>query len=172
MLSKKQYKRKILLKKIFIILFLLFTLTIILLFFEKKFFINKSEIKLNKNKEIKKIYFQLPYIYDPKAVLKAKYLNLSNYPSYQLIKCIIDNKCEDNNLLITAYIYKNANKTFCNNLENNIRINNKKFYIENLKDVKKVCKVFYLIKEHKLKKKSVLMLLSQQFAQLILSMEK
>jgi hypothetical protein len=150
MISKEEYKRRTLVKKISIFL-LFFAVIVLITFFIWKSFLKSENIE--KKQKIEKVYFQLPYIYDPKAVLKAKYLNLSNYTSYQLIECIVNNKCANTNLLITAYLYKNANKSFCDSLENNLTVNERKFYIENLEDVKKVCKVFYLMKEHKLEKK-------------------
>jgi hypothetical protein len=154
MISKEEYKRRKLLKKIFFFLTLLLLVVLaginFLSYFNKNFEGKKGKII---NKKVEKVYFQLPYIYDPKAVLKAQYLNLTNYPAYELTKCLIKGECKDKQLLITAYIYKNANKSFCENLKNNLTIKNKVFYVENLNDLKKVCKVFYLMKEHKLKEK-------------------
>jgi len=112
-----------------------------------------NEIKKN-SKTIKEIYYSLPFIFDAKAALKAQYLDLRNYTPLKFVECLKNlRECQNDNLLITAYIYKKANKEFCNNLNEKLNINGKEFKVLNLETLKEVCKVFYKMKNKTLEKK-------------------
>ena len=152
-------------KKAKIIFEIIVLAILVLVFISLLVFLPKEEKENNINKDdyqdkgkiedqITEIYYRVPFIFDSKAVLKAQYLNLSDYEPLNFIKCLRNiNTCKNNDMKITAFIYKKADKDFCNKLGDKISISGKKYKINNPDTLKDLCIVFYKMKNKILEKK-------------------
>jgi hypothetical protein len=120
--------------------------------------------KSKNNNGLKAINYTIPFILDGKAVLKAQYLNLTNYEPYLLAKCLASNlkNCSNPNIYITAYIYKNANPQFCQKIKEGIKINN--YIIKGgANELRELCNLFYKLKTNNLTAKDCVGNYSSQF---------
>jgi hypothetical protein len=147
-------KRKFLIYLLFFVLIIPIVTYFVLVNKNKKSTGDLNNFSTLKKSNTLNIYYEVPYIYDAKAVLKARYLNLTEYEPLEFVKCVENLKnCKNNNMLITAYLYIKADDKFCKNLNDTIIINGKIYKIENFNDLRDVCNVFYKLKTKTLEKK-------------------
>ncbi len=108
------------------------------------------------SKNLSVVDYKMPFLLDPKAVLKANYINVSNYGPYLIAKCIESKlkNCSNPSIYITSYVYLNANPEFCSKVKAPFKVNN--YIVKNKQEVeqiKELCDIFYKVKNHNLTEK-------------------